>query len=372
MITVDDVKTAYRYILGQELEEADVAAAILERCSSIAELRHLLLYAPEFRLLAPASVDDIRAAYRFILGREAEHKEVVDDIFQRAYSVAELRQEFLNSREFRSSATAPDMAKPLDWTPMSVETNSSQAELAQMLRGIEKYWREIDVPEVHWSLHHRQNFASSDFTENEENFYRHGEELIKIFRRTAERCGLSLNDHKVCLELGCGVGRLTVWLSEIFPKILGVDISQLRIDLNRRALRQYGRSNVDHHRLITIDSIASLPDFDVFFSIIVLQHNPPPIIITLLNTILGKLNPGGIGYFQIPTFIKDYSFSINSYLRDPEKASVMEMHAIPQRTLFQILQHSNCELLEIREDPWTESNAIVSNSIFVKKRETTN
>ena len=43
----------------------------------------------------------------------------------------------------------------------------------------------------------------------------------------------------------------------------------------------------------------------------------------------------------------------------------MEMHAIPQKLVFD--SDVGCELLEIREDPWTESNAIISNSLLVHK-----
>ena len=45
----------------------------------------------------------------------------------------------------------------------------------------------------------------------------------------------------------------------------------------------------------------------------------------------------------------------------------MEMHAIPQKPLFEILEGCGCRLLEIREDPWTNSNVVISNLILVKK-----
>lgn len=367
MITADDVKAASRFILGNELEDEEFVAGIVQRCSSLTELRRLLLGSPEFRRTAPATTDDIRAAYRLILGREPENDQVVADINSRCYSLAELRQVFLKSHEFRATANVPDMAKPLDWAPIPIETEASPAELARMLHRIETYWRELDVPEVHRPLHLCTDFISSDFTENERHFYGSGQEVIDIFQRTAERCGVSLDRYKVCLELGCGVGRLTVWLSELFQKIIGVDISRLRIELNQRALRQFHRTNVEHHHLVAMASVAALPDFDAFFSIIVLQHNPPPIIASLLKTILGKLRPGGIAYFQVPTFLKDYTFTIESYLRETPDKSLMEMHPIPQKCLFDIINGCNCELLEIREDPWTESNIIISNSIFVEK-----
>ncbi|HMD54542.1 MAG TPA: class I SAM-dependent methyltransferase, partial [Phycisphaerae bacterium] len=211
------------------------------------------------------------------------------------------------------------------------------------------------------------HIKSLDFTRDEEHFYGDGRRLIQNLQRAAERCGVLLDDYKVCLELGCGVGRLTVWLSEVLPKILAADISRLRLDLNQRALRRFQRSNVEHHHIVTIDSLSNLPDFDAFFSIIVLQHNPPPLIIMLLKIILRKLRPDGIAYFQVPTFIKNYTFRLDEYLRGTLESNHMEMHAIPQKLLFGIINDCGCELLEIREDPWTDSREIISNSVFVKK-----
>jgi SAM-dependent methyltransferase len=315
------------------------------------------------------SSDDVRAAYRLILGREPESNEVLAHISRRCKSLSELRNQFLNSSEFRMTTTVPDLAKPLDWLPMPIETDASPAESAQMWSRIERYWREVDIAEpteAPLQLHLVEDLMSSDFNEVEERFYNSGKTIVQIFQRASERCGISLDDYKVCLELGAGVGRVTVWLSELFTRVLAADISQRRLDLSQRAVRLFRRSNVEHHHVATIDSVVGLPDFDAFFSIMVLQHNPPPVIAILLKTILGKLRPGGIAYFQVPTFTKDYTFTIDDYLKQgPERG--MEMHAIPQRPLFAIVEGCGCRLLEIREDPWTNSNVIISNSILVKK-----
>lgn len=312
---------------------------------------------------------DIRAAYRLILGREPESEEVVATFLQRGYSLPELRRVFLNSSEFRNSMTGPDdRSKPLNWAPMTIETDGSAAEAAQMLRRIEAYWRRIGQEEVHWPLLQHGDLKLSDFTKDEQDFYGGGRELIEIFQRTARRCGVSLGDYQVCMELGCGVGRLTVWLSEVFPRILAADISRLRLDLNQRAVTRFPRNNVEHHHLVTIESLSGLPDFDAFFSIVVLQHNPPPVITLLLKLIFNKLSPGGIAYFQVPTFIHNYVFTIVDYLRETSEAKDMEMHAIPQKVLFKIIDECDCELLEIREDPWTDSREIISNSVFVRRK----
>jgi SAM-dependent methyltransferase len=314
------------------------------------------------------SPDDVRAAYLFILGREPESEEVVAQLIARFSTIDEIRCDFLNSREFRTTTTVPDLAKPLDWRGAPIETDASPAQMAQMLRHIEAYWRELDQPEVHWPLYQDSDFWSSGLAEIEKPFYADGKDLVRILRNTIERCGLSLDGHQVCFELGCGVGRVTVWLAELFHRIVAADISPLRLQLNKRALRYFQRTNVDHYCLESIDAMSSLPDYDVFFSVIVLQHNPPPIIVKLLKMILGKLRAGGIAYFQVPTFLKNYHFKVAEYLGAANRGpSHMEMHCIPQKLLFDIVGDAGCEILELREDSWTESNSTISNSLLVRR-----
>src|SRR6266550_3076568 len=195
------------------------------------------------------SLDDIKAAYRLILGREPESEEVVAQLLAQFSTLEKIRSAFLNSREFRATTTIPDMAKPLDWRGAPIETDASPAQMTQMLRHIEAYWRKLDQPEVHWPLYEDSDFWSSELAEIEKPFYADGQDLVRILRNTAERCGLSLDGHQVCLELGCGVGRVTVWLAELFHHIVAADISPLRLKLNKRALHHYQRTNVDHYCL---------------------------------------------------------------------------------------------------------------------------
>jgi hypothetical protein len=157
---------------------------------------------------------DVRAAYRLILGREPESEAVLSLIAQRGYSLKELGRAFLNSPEFLESPVGPARRQmPLDWSPLTIETDGSASDIALMLRRIESYWRQIASDEVHAPLVQSGNPNTSAFTEGELLFYADGEKYMQDFRFTAERCGISLADHKVCLELGAGVGRGTRWLA---------------------------------------------------------------------------------------------------------------------------------------------------------------
>jgi hypothetical protein len=100
----------------------------------------------------------------------------------------------------------------------------------------------------------------------------------------------------------------------------------------------------------------------------VLQHNPPPLIAALLTRLLNKLRPGGVAYFQVPTYRLNYRFLVDEYLRTASPMDGIEMHVIPQWVLFDILHRCGCRLLECREDHWTGDPRMISNSIFLRKQ----
>jgi SAM-dependent methyltransferase len=139
--------------------------------------------------------------------------------------------------------------------------------------------------------------------------------------------------------------------------------------LAEEALDTFSSGNVDLIHVDTFDAFHALPEFDFFCSVIVLQHNPPPLIAVLLRTLLNELQPGGIAYFQVPTYQSDYRFRTDEYILDASPIRGMEMHLIPQLQLFDILERSDCRVLECREDLWTGAYNMISNSLLVKKKE---
>jgi ubiquinone/menaquinone biosynthesis C-methylase UbiE len=77
----------------------------------------------------------------------------------------------------------------------------------------------------------------------------------------------------VALEIGCGVGRMTMHLADIFGRVEAVDVSGEMIAQARRNLAN--RTNVGLHETSGSD-LAPFPDglFDFCFSYIVFQHIP--------------------------------------------------------------------------------------------------
>ena len=115
-------------------------------------------------------------------------------------------------------------------------------------------------------------------------------------------------------------------------------------------MRAESLGNVEFVHVTGPAGLSRLTDFDVFFSFIVLQHNPPPIMAQILDHACQGLNPGGLALFQAPTYAQDYSFDIHAYLHGQYKKNDMEMHFIPQHEVFRILRDNGVDVVEVRQD----------------------
>ena len=102
---------------------------------------------------------------------------------------------------------------------------------------------------------------------------------------------------------------------------------------------------------------------------IVLQHNPPPIIRLIVGEFLRALKPGGVAFFQVPTYRAGYRFSLEAYLRnEAARHEMMEMHVLPQRVIFDVARQEGGQVLEVIEDGMTGMRSKeVSNTFLIRK-----
>ena len=108
---------------------------------------------------------------------------------------------------------------------------------------------------------------------------------------------------------------------------------------------------------------------DFFYSLIVLQHNPPPVMHHIIQALLACLRPNGIAILQLPTYRLGYAYAINTWLRHHTKSD-MEMHCLPQQAVSQLAAQANCEILEVSEDASTGSDRYISNTFAIQKKVT--
>ena len=299
--------------------------------------------------------DLARACYRALLGREPENEQVVEERAAAGLSPEAMMQSFINSDEFRKHTSEQAIHDYLmlnnTYDHLDIEVDVPPQILSKMFDRIRGEWAALGETEPYWSVLTSDAFRSENIQKHLDDFFQSGQTNINWMQNIAKRNGVKLGKHQTCFELGCGVGRLTLPLSEVFDHVTAYDISPGNLRECEALIKAKGRENITTRLMTDIEDIRQAPGFDVLFSIIVLQHNPPPVQKFILDVLLDKINPGGVAYFQIPTFIPDYSFSVAAYLDDT--AREMEMHAVPMHQVLELLRAKGFELREVLQDQFT-------------------
>ena len=101
------------------------------------------------------------------------------------------------------------------------------------------------------------------------------------------------------LEIGCGSGRITRALSEVFGQVYGVDISGEMILQATEALRERPNAHVFQNSGSDLQILGHI-QVDFAFSYIVFQHIPSrEVIYSYMREVHRLLRPGGLFKFQV-------------------------------------------------------------------------
>lgn len=318
--------------------------------------------------------EQVTLAYQLFLGRDPENADVVNNLCQTAQTTKQLRDIFLKSPEFiqrmgevLEKPQAIRHRHPFHLPQIPVETEVSGEALDQMFERIHQEWEHLGATEPYWSVVTQPQYYQAEFASHREQFYTSGKYSADVFLAALRRCGVNPAQLSVCLEVGCGVGRVTWALAAAFNKLIAADISKHHLDLAENYLNAKGVHNVEYQHWQTVHAIRQLPQLDAIFSVITLQHNPPPVMAWMLRELLGKLRPGGVACIQIPTYRNGYMFEGERYLHSPP-SKTLEMHYLPQPEVFRIMTEAGCHLLEVREDGMVGAeDQMLSNTFLFQK-----
>jgi 2-polyprenyl-3-methyl-5-hydroxy-6-metoxy-1,4-benzoquinol methylase len=255
-----------------------------------------------------------------------------------------------------------------DEPAMRIDRIDSEEDLRPLFNHIQETWQELGETEPHWSVLAAEVFLQKNIEEYEGEFFRSGINDVDRLLRTLDRNMIDYSSFQSCLDYGCGLGRVTRWLAEKFKAVYAYDISKSHLDFAEQYFAQQGVDNISLHHLKYVEELHTLPKVDLIFSVIVLQHNPPPLIALMIRQMLKALNPGGVAIFQVPTYRLGYEFNLRRYLAREMKRKEMEMHSIPQSEVFNILLQEGCTPIEILEDEWAGMREVgLSNTFLVLK-----
>jgi SAM-dependent methyltransferase len=309
---------------------------------------------------------DIVAAYRAFLSRDPSRDEL-DRVARAKKSMPALRQMIVESPEFRRAYRESLNVAELNLPRLNVNTEASDGDAQDMFVHLQGRWTNLGSDRPHWSVLSNSRFEGSITPNLEDEFYGTGEKEFNDFKAMISRSGRSVDDICRLVDFGCGLGRFTLNAAREIPAIVGLDFSATHIEMAQAAAARHGIHNVEW--VVRKDfAPCDVGAYDAWYSRIVLQHNPPPLISRWLREGLGGLSPRGIAMFQVPTYSVNYSFAPEDYLREMDEKADIEMHCIPQGEVLKIIADMGCRLLELRED-----NAVdiprywVSNTFLVER-----
>ena len=284
-----------------------------------------------------------------LLGRRDDAQAAYLDALALDPTLEGARRELAGSGGHTLDAPAmPGEARPLD-----VEWQIAPALAPELLAHVARTWTRLGKERPHWSVYAADRFLPQNMPAELDAFYRSGACDAKTLLATLARIGRAPQEFATVFEFGCGLGRVTLHLCRHFRQVVACDISPVHLAAAGNVLREHGVGNVEL-RQATIADFAMPDGFDLWFSSLVLQHNPPPLIAMILERAFQMLHPGGVAIFQVPTYAPGYRFDLDEYHRRLGiGASEFEMHLLPQRAVFEIAHIAGCTPLEVREDAAT-------------------
>lgn len=290
--------------------------------------------------------DEVIYAYRFLLGRYPENEAVIQEHLIHS-DLMELRKRFVSSAEFKAKHIQKDFSSIAN---NEVDVSINEEDFIRLLKHVQASWENLGREKPHWSVLTQEEYLPQNINSNIKSFFETGVKGISLLKHALSRAKKVLPKDGVCVELGCGVGRVSFALAQHFKHVKGIDISSPHLSLAEAHKKNNEVANVSFVLLDSLQTLENLPKYDFFYSAIVLQHNPPPLIDRMLRIMFKKIEDGGMVYFQVPVAREGYRFSIDDYLQSIEKSKVMEMHIFPQVHLFSLLEDCGFRLLDVQRD----------------------
>jgi SAM-dependent methyltransferase len=318
--------------------------------------------------------EQVTLAYQLLLGRDPESSDIVNNLCQTVHSIPALRESFMRSPEFRSRMGEildkhqdVQLRHPFHLPHIPVEAEISDDLLKRMFDRIKFEWTYLGEVEPYWSTITQPQYHLDHFEANRQQFYDSGKYVLDIFLAALRRNNVNPSHIQTCLEVGCGVGRVSQFLAQTFPKLIATDISKPHLLIAKAQLEGQGFSNTEFIHWDDPRALYQLPNVDAILSVITLQHNPPPVMVWIIKNLLACLNPGGVAYMQIPTYRNGYLFEVERYLQTAQP-NTLEMHFLPQHEVFRIIADSDCTCLEIREDGMVgDESQMLSNTFLIRR-----
>ena len=224
------------------------------------------------------------------------------------------------------------------------------------LESLQHRWNSLAAKDALWTI--LGTDEEDSFSRDTDEFFQTGRNDLELALRDLEVRGV-LPRKRLALDFGCGVGRLTQPMAELFDKVVGVDIAPSMIE---RAVRMNRAPDKCAYVVNAHDDLRSFESgtFDFIISRIVLQHLPRSLAERYLREMLRLLANRGVLVIQIPSrrirrraryLVSSLLPGISSFLRRLRRRRPrIPMHVIPRRDVLEIVRSSGARIIHVAQD----------------------
>lgn len=324
------------------------------------------------RLLGWPERFDVAELYRLLLGRTPASGEIDGKLGKHwRDTVAEI----LASQEWdrhQGRAFADRFLHGIAGFSADVEATRDDLEL--LFRQTQTYWHDVgSAPQTaYWSVLTTETLTTPPTVDQIRAFYDSGNQIGRTLTSIATmlRPAFSLSNCRV-LEFGCGLGRVLQYFVGKTRHCEGWDFSQPHLELletNLITLLRRDRAAFCTRLVESIDLPNGHEGFDLVYSVLVLQHNPPPLMAHFLRCLLRLLAPGGMALIHVPIApaAPGYSFSMDDYRSGSARS--MEMHAIPRAAVLRIASEEGTRLSWSAYTHWCGPDLLSELMAFTKSQ----
>lgn len=193
---------------------------------------------------------------------------------------------------------------------------------------------------------------------DQEAFFQTGRDEIGRVVRTAG--ALAKIHYGTALDFGCGVGRLSQALAEMFDRVIGVDIAETMIRHAIQLNKFPGRCEYVHN---VASDLAVVPgsSVDLIYSSITLQHVIPALVRSYVGEFFRIARPGALVIFQLPSRPRSaLRHAVKSMIpvailnelwrRRTGSPEAMETYAMESKKVIRLVEESGGSVLRVENN----------------------
>ncbi len=290
--------------------------------------------------------------YQTVLGREPDRtalEQYVERIVSGRISVAQIIQQFAKSPEYakRKRLLNPKLTQFRSLPDAEIFVPSELVD--RLFDKTSFYWRNAaSAPnEMYWSVITQKEWNRELTGDDRIQFVATGKSYADRVLGLYEKCSGRSSANLTCIDFGSGVGRLAINFATRVAKVHAVDFSESHLqELQRNAAMFDCASKIAVWPISLPADLDKLPQVDLVYSFIALQHNTPPVIAAMMRTLLDHLRPGGYAFLHVTLAAAGYEgFGVEDYLASADAGTRMEIHILPRANINSLAGRAGCEIV---------------------------